>query len=105
VKEVLSSRTYDGARLPAEALSYVNDPVAIPYLQRAFDTPYPIQSLLADALEKIGTDDSIRALLAVSRSKPDVARDAVKQALANLIIRTSDPELKKEISEALKDRT
>jgi hypothetical protein len=98
---LLASKTYAEAEQAAEVLSYTNDPIAVPYLARAFETTYPVQSLLVTGLERIGTDDSIRILLAVAHKDPQIAPEAIRQALGNLVNRTSDPDLKVQIRQAL----
>ena len=70
LQRLLTSKTYSQAEHAAEELRYAKDPIAVPYLSRAFDTPYPVQSLLVTGLERIDTDASIRALLALTRERP-----------------------------------
>jgi hypothetical protein len=104
LQNLLSSKTYSEAQHAAEVLGYTQDPLAVPYLGRAFDTPYPVQSLLVTGLERIGTDDSIRVLLEVAHNKPKAAPEAIKQALANLVNRTSDPDLQFQIKQTLEGK-
>jgi len=52
-------------------------------------------------LERIATDASIRALLTAAQKHPEVAPEAIKQALARLVNRTSDPDLQIQIKQTL----
>jgi hypothetical protein len=104
LQRLLTSKTYSEAEQAAEELSYTEDPIAVPYLSQAFDTPYPLQSLLVTGLERIGTDGSIRVLLTMARERPQVAPEAIRRSLAKLANRTSDPDLEVQIRKALAGR-
>lgn len=104
LQELLAAKTYADAEQAAQWLSYTDDPIAVPYLGRAFETPYPIHSLLVAGLERIGTDDSIRVLLEIMRRNPDVAAGAMKQALSRLADRTSDRDLQLQVRKVLEGK-
>lgn len=105
LRRLLSSQSYSDALHAAEVLSYTHDPIAIPYLEKGFATPYPIQALLVRGLERIGTDDSIRALLEEARSNPRAAADEIRRALAKLATQTSDQDLQRQIAVVLQGGT
>jgi hypothetical protein len=104
LRTLLASKSYAEAQHEAEILSDVQDPVAVPYLARAFETPYPVQSLLVAGLERIETDDSIRVLLAIAQKEPEMVPDAIKQALDRLTTRTSNSDLRLQIRKTLEGR-
>jgi hypothetical protein len=102
LQRLLSSRSYIDAEHAAEVLSYTHDPIAVPYLAKAFLSPYPIEALLVAGLERISNDDSIRVLLDVARTRPEAATE-IKQALGRLRKQTSNLELQEQISRILRE--
>lgn len=103
LQTLLVSTSYQDAEKAALILSYTKDRIAVPYLVRAFDTRYPVQSLLVTGLERIGTSTSIRELSALARE--GVVATEAKRALSELLNRTSDPELRHEIQQVLEPKT
>lgn len=104
LQRLLSSQTYADAEHAAEVLSYTRDPIAVPYLGRAFETPFPVQALLVTGLERIGTDSAIRVLLEAAHRSPEAVPEEIRRALAKLAKRTSDSNLQTEIAHALQGK-
>ncbi|MFZ0821659.1 MAG: hypothetical protein WAM91_16460 [Candidatus Acidiferrales bacterium] len=88
---------------PGQKLSYVDDPVAVPYLEQALHAHKVLTDEYAVAgLEKIGNDEAVQALLSGLRDTyGDIARLS-RFALVNLENRVTDPALKQKISRALR---
>jgi hypothetical protein len=88
---------------PSLKLSFVDDPVAVPYLVQAL---YSKETSIVDAdaisgLERIANKAAIEALISALPSKyDDIAVDS-KSALSRLESRVTDPELQEEIHAAL----
>jgi hypothetical protein len=82
--QIIKAVTVDEATEPAEALSYVNDPIAVPYLAEVLKSDRLLEAYAISGLERIGTDEAIKALEVASRSRNrDVALMA-KRALERL---------------------
>jgi hypothetical protein len=98
---LLAAPTYGDALDWAESLSYVQDPIAIRYLTRGFNSTYPVQKLLVDGVERIGSDDSIRALLQIANNPSYLDLWYMRRALTQLSGRTTDVDLQNRIQSML----
>jgi hypothetical protein len=84
----------------AEELSYIKDPVAIPYLARLAEEQeeyYAIQGLM-----RIGTDEAMEAMIAVTQSEYDKgaaasAKDILRKKLADI----KDPNIQKKVNDSI----
>jgi hypothetical protein len=90
--------TAEAAQFPALALSYVNDPIAVPYLARllsahtmAFDKAIP-------GLERIGNDEVL--LAALNENWGDTAELAAR-SLGRMQDRIANPRLKETVKKAV----
>ncbi len=101
LRRLLAADSYDRALVAAQVLSHVQDPVAVPCLQRAFRSPYHIDSLLVDGLEKIGTDDAIEVLLRISSATSVAEAGHLRSALVRLAAKTKNANLRSRIYLAL----
>ncbi|WP_347986710.1 hypothetical protein [Methylomonas sp. AM2-LC] len=86
-----------------KALSLANEPLIIPYLKQILNKSnnfieYPIQGL-----ERIGSREAIDVLLDKFKTGNSESKAMVKAALVNIKTKITDPELKKLISDAVKD--
>ena len=99
--DLLSAENYADADHAAEMLSYVRDTAAVPYLQRAFVTPYSVHSILVGGLERIGTDGAAEALLDSMANNKGVAPEATREALTKFASKTSNATLAARIRQAL----
>jgi hypothetical protein len=82
--KIINARGFSEAQEPAQALSYINDPVAIPYLVAALNSGHLVESIAIAGLERIGGDEAIRALTDASKSKNKNATFLAKRALESL---------------------
>lgn len=103
LKKLLTADTYAAAVDAAEALSYVQDPIAVSYLREGFQTAQPVHALLANGLEKIGSEEAIRVLLEMTRKESKGESGYLKEALRRLAPRTQDPRLRLQIRQATED--
>src|SRR5215831_16838749 len=62
-KQTENATSVEGAQFPARSLSYVQDPVAVPYLARLLSDHTLTYDLAISGLERIGNDAAIEALL------------------------------------------
>src|SRR5882762_177191 len=104
LNKLLAAKGYEAAAHEAEPLSAVEDSVAIPYLLRAFQSPYHLDSMFVDALEKIGSADAIEGLLQMIGKEPSSQSEYLRNALNRLAAKTMDPNLRHRILTALEDK-
>ncbi|HEV2386361.1 MAG TPA: hypothetical protein VGS20_03800 [Candidatus Acidoferrales bacterium] len=98
---VESAQGVADASEPALELSYVDDPVAVPYLARVLAAPGLVEGVAIDGLERVGNQAAVEALIPALESKRDGVGILAREALGRLTRRTSDPALRKRIQEAL----
>jgi hypothetical protein len=100
-QRVQDARSYQKAADAALALSFVRDPVAVPYLQRVLYAKQLVEPTAIEGLEQIGNEDAARVLVdALNRVPSDVAL-IVRAALERMEKRISDPRLKTLIQKSL----
>lgn len=100
-KEVAAAANAAAAQEPARRLSYIDDPLAIPYLTRLLDYNKLTDHFVVAGLERIDTDDAVRALLAVLSSRQEDRERLSRGALMRMQERISDPTLKAAVKRAL----
>jgi len=77
---------------PEEALAYIDDPVAVPYLARLFERrETALAPLVTKALERIGDAFAVDALISHLSSSNEQVRLQVLRALELIEMRTTDP--------------
>jgi hypothetical protein len=85
----------------ARALSYVGDPVAIPYLSQLLENGKSVEQYGIIGLDRIGTNEAIDVLLSnVQRAEPEL-RQQIIAVLRRVEARTSDQSLRTRIRAAL----
>jgi hypothetical protein len=85
----------------ADALSRVNDPVAVPYLQQFLESGHPFERYPIAGLERVGNLKAVRILIkAFEKMGPEEAPMA-QAALRRLQAKTTDSRVKLEIEKAL----
>lgn len=89
------------AQEPARTLSYVEDPVAVPYLAQVLFSHKLTDHIAIPGLERIGNDDAIKTLLSALDDKFGDTADLARQALTRMEDRISDPVLKETVRRAL----
>lgn len=98
---VASSKDWEGAHRAALQLSFISDPIAVPFLAKVIFARKIVHDVAIAALEKIGTDDARRVLLSASNDGFSDVSVLAKRALRNILPGTVDPKLKKVIQQAL----
>jgi hypothetical protein len=97
-----NASSYEQAEQFALELSYVKDPIAIPYLQRALLAKKLVEYFAIKGLERIGTMEAVEALslgLAIQYHNTSVLTRA---ALQRISVGSTDPSIKEEIQKILK---
>lgn len=96
------SSGYEQWAQAALALSYVDDPVAVPYLRRALFARKLVEPIAIRGLETIGDDESVRALAsATDADLPGLTATLARRALQRIGEHTTDPARKEAIREIL----
>ena len=67
--KILGSTDFDESADSMRALSYINDPVAVPYLEAVLKSRPMFAGPAINGLEQIGNEDAIRVLTAATKSK------------------------------------
>lgn len=100
-KQVETATTVDGAQFPAQALSYVDDPIAVPYLARILSAHTLAYEKAIGGLERIGNDEAVEVLLsALNENYGDIAELATT-SLARMQDRIANPHLKETVRKAV----
>jgi hypothetical protein len=98
--QVKTAPTALAAQEPALVLSYVEDPIAVPYLSRVLESHQLVENIAVSGLERIGNEDAVKVLTSALTSEygdiPNLARGALKRILT----KTSDPALEERIRKA-----
>ena len=86
-------------------LSYVDDPIAVPYLQEMALLKYGVLAgSAAEGLERVGGDAGVEALIALSKESQVEIKSPARYSLWKLGQTTKDPALKERIREALEEQ-
>jgi hypothetical protein len=101
VSRVENAGGVEAEREPALELSYVNDPIAAPYLAEVLARHMLNYDLAIQGFERIGNDDAVEALLsALDDEYGDIAVLA-RRALTRMQDRISNPNLRETVRRAL----
>lgn len=95
----LAANAHD-AQEPALLLSYVDDPIAIPYLSQLLNAHKLVEKAGVSGLERIGTKDSVKVLISALNSEYGETSDLAREALKRILRNSSDPILKQTIRSA-----
>lgn len=107
-EQISAERSVGRARDLALALSYVRDPIAVPFLREAYKRNRYVESEVIEGLERIGDNTAVETL--ISMLEIDDSQDAswnqsrvahARWALTNLEHATADVEMKRTIQLAL----
>lgn len=100
-----TSKIYAELGEAAFELSYVDDPVAVPYLQdMALLKSGMLAPLAAEGLERVDGNAGVDALIALSKESTVEIRSPARYSLWQLEQTTKDPALRERIKQALVDR-
>jgi hypothetical protein len=100
-KQAESATTVDAAQFPALALSYVNDPIATPYLARLLSAHALSYAPAVVGLERIGTDEAAEVLLAALNEHWGDIGDLALVSLTRMQDRIHDPNLKETVKKTV----
>jgi hypothetical protein len=95
VADIMAFPSYEVAAERALALSYVNDPVAVPYLKRILLANKLVEPIAIQGLERIATPDAVQAL--GSALTLDRTSALARAALSRIENETADPQVKEQI--------
>jgi len=99
-KQAEAASSADTAQFPAQALSYVDDPIAVPYLARMLSAHTLAYSKAISGLERIGNDEAVEVLLsALNESYGDIAELATT-SLGRMQDRIANPRLRETVRKA-----
>jgi hypothetical protein len=85
----------------AEALSRVNDPVAVPYLQQLLQSGQGFEQYAIAGLQRVGDLEAVRILIKAAETMGDEEAHMARYALGQVQAKTTDSRLKLEIEKAL----
>jgi hypothetical protein len=99
--QIEASNSYEQAADAARTLSYIEDPIAVPYLRRVLLSKKLVEPLAIKGLEQIANEAAVRVL--IESLKVVYADTAVlsRSALTRIRNQTHDPELRQEIDHVL----
>jgi len=99
-RQVETAANADAAQEPARTLSYVEDPIAVPYLARVLSTNTLTYNKAIAGLERIGNVDAVETLLSVVDNDNDVGEQA-RRSLTRMQDRIAAPRLKDTVKRAV----
>jgi hypothetical protein len=85
----------------AEALSHVNDPVAVPYLQQLLESGHPFERYAIDGLERVGNLNAVWVLIDATGTLGTEEAQFARGALLQIHDTTTDPQVKLEIENSI----
>src|ERR1700682_1751084 len=89
------------AQFPSLALSYVTDPIAIPYLARLLSAHTLVYNPAVSGLERIGNDEAAEALLSAMNENWGDIPELATRSLARMQDRIANPHLKETVKKAV----
>jgi hypothetical protein len=111
VRQIESTDNVSQAQDAAAALAHVDDPIVVPYLERALRSGKYVEDRIIAALAKVGSEDAAQILLGVVKESPgwppSVQTTAgtrailAQRALQKIVATTSNERLKQKINGAL----
>jgi hypothetical protein len=99
--EAESAGNVEAAHSPTLALSYIHDPVAVPYLARLVYRHTLEYDLAISGLERIANDDAVEALLSEMDDKYGEIDILARQALTRMQNRISNPKLRETVQRSI----
>ncbi len=103
-QKVGDATSYQNAADAALELSFVRDPIAVPFLQKALYAGKLVEPVAIDGLEQVGNQQAALVLVeALNQMPPDVT-SLVRAALERIENRTSDIRIKDFIQKSLDHR-
>jgi hypothetical protein len=93
--QVKAAGNANAAREPALLLSYIEDPIAVPYLSQLLVVQKLVQDISVAGLERIGNADAVKVLVSALTSNYGDTSNLAREALKRILQKTSDPALKR----------
>jgi hypothetical protein len=98
---LLSPESFDQGKITAEHLSYIEDGVSVPCMERAVRQNGPYNSILIGGLERVGDLDAVEALGRILGSQDALASSQARFALEEMLRTEREPNVKDAIRQAL----
>jgi hypothetical protein len=102
-RAVETSISYEDAANSALALSYVNDPAAVPSLKRVLRSNKLVEPIAIEGLERIANKEAVNTLLPVANMNENNTAALARAALLRIQAKTSDKAVKELILRELKE--
>ncbi len=99
--QVMGSSSYEEAAKAANVLSFINDPVAVPYLEETLHSDKMVEQYAINGLRKIGDNEAIRVLTSALKMRKGDAAILARSALLTIERKSTDPSIKEQIKQAL----
>ncbi len=100
-KDIASASSYQRAAEAALALSYVRDPVAVPYLERVLRSGHLVERMAVEGLEQIGNREAVQVLVSSLKTRAGDTAILARSALERIESNTQDPAIREAIKRAL----
>lgn len=102
--QVETAANPEAAQKPALMLSYIEDPIAVPYLARVLATKTLTSDKAIAGLKRIGNDAAVEELLSALNKNGHIADEAA-HALSQMLDKISDARLKETVNKAVERTT
>jgi hypothetical protein len=99
--QIEASSQYQQAADLTRALSYVEDPIAVPYLRRALFSGKLVEPLAIEGLQKIANDAAVRVLIEALKTEGVDTAVLARSSLMWIKNKTTDQNLRQKIDSAL----
>lgn len=103
LRSIMEAKSYDDAAEASLELSYIKDPVAVQYLEKALVADYRVKPIIINGLQRIGDTEAVRVLMSTLRSPDNETAQLARHALSVIEQKSSDEALKQRIKRALLD--
>lgn len=99
--QIEGSNSYENSAYAAMQLSFVSDPITVPYLRRALVSGKLVEPIAIRGLERIGNVDAVRALSDGLKIEYNQTSRLSRAALTRLQLSSPDPVVRQEIIRVL----
>jgi hypothetical protein len=103
-KTAIEATDVQTAMEAAAALSYVRDPIAVPFLESVLKEAKLVRAYALTGLARIANGEAVRALIAATREEDPELRAQAMYALSQAKARVQDEALKRQIEQVLAGR-
>lgn len=101
LEHIVKASSYEEAAAAALELSYVDDPIAVPSLEKALSSGRMVEPIVISGLERLGNDEAVEVLISTLKNQNNETSELARSALANIAQKTSDMVLKEKIRRAI----